>query len=166
MNDIRDFELYVDEESKTIDESASIQVREIIKLLEEDENCTINVDEIIRLDNFITSIDAPIQDKKGDDIGTAISDLIQSDEKNPDYEVTVKESIAKNISTMLCELRERDRDMISLYYGLNGQETMTLDEIGKKFDLSRERVRQINERTIRILRSKSRRYSYIKEHLK
>ena len=40
MNDIRDFELYVDEESKTIDESASIQVREIIKLLEEDEKST------------------------------------------------------------------------------------------------------------------------------
>ena len=49
-------------------------------------------------------------------------------------------------------LPEREADVLKLYYGLGSKHPMTLDEIGEKFDLTRERVRQIKEKAIRRLR--------------
>ena len=51
---------------------------------------------------------------------------------------------------------EREADVITLYFGLNGEHSMTLEEIGEKFNLTRERVRQIKEKAIRRLRHTSR----------
>ncbi|MDO8896073.1 MAG: sigma-70 family RNA polymerase sigma factor, partial [Bacteroidales bacterium] len=53
-------------------------------------------------------------------------------------------------------LTPREADVIRLYFGLNGSHPMTLEEIGEKFDLTRERVRQIKEKAIRRLKHTSR----------
>ena len=64
----------------------------------------------------------------------------------------MKESLKKEINKVLAILPKRDAEIICYYYGLKGEGYMTLEEIGKIFDLTRERVRQIKERALRRLR--------------
>ncbi len=56
----------------------------------------------------------------------------------------------------MATLTQREADVIALYFGLNGEQAMTLEEIGEKFNLTRERVRQIKEKATRRLRHSSR----------
>ena len=65
------------------------------------------------------------------------------------------ESLNKEIERALSTLTERERDIVKYFFGIGTQE-MTLEEIGEKFDLTRERVRQIKEKAIRKLRQSSR----------
>ena len=67
----------------------------------------------------------------------------------------ISESLMKEIDRALATLTERERDIIKFFFGIGVQE-MTLEEIGEKFDLTRERVRQIKEKAIRRLRHTSR----------
>ncbi|KAB2852976.1 MAG: sigma-70 family RNA polymerase sigma factor, partial [Ignavibacterium sp.] len=66
------------------------------------------------------------------------------------------ESLKQEIKNILSELPEREAEVIRLYFGLDGEYAMTLEEIGEKFNLTRERVRQIKEKAIRRLRHNSR----------
>ncbi|HQQ12934.1 MAG TPA: sigma-70 family RNA polymerase sigma factor, partial [Bacteroidales bacterium] len=66
------------------------------------------------------------------------------------------ESLRKEIDRAISTLTPREADVIKLYFGLNGSHPMTLEEIGEKFDLTRERVRQIKEKAIRRLKHTSR----------
>ena len=94
------------------------------------------------------SMDAPFA--KGED--SNLYDVISASETPmPDTEL-VKESIREEIGRVLDTLSEREADVIKLYYGIGQSSTMTLDEIGNTFDLTRERVRQIREKAIRKLR--------------
>ena len=63
---------------------------------------------------------------------------------------------AERNRTSLRTLTPREGDVIRLYFGLNGEHPMTLEEIGERFDLTRERVRQIKEKAIRRLKHTSR----------
>ena len=67
----------------------------------------------------------------------------------------INESLSTEVERALSTLTERERDIIKLFFGINTQE-MTLEEIGEKFGLTRERVRQIKEKAIRRLRHSSR----------
>ena len=67
-----------------------------------------------------------------------------------------KESLTLEIERSLEFLSSREAEIIRHYYGLNGRQAMTLEEIGEKFDLTRERVRQIKEKAIRRLKHTSR----------
>ena len=94
------------------------------------------------------SMDAPFAE--GDD--SNLYDVISASETPmPDSEL-VKESIREEIGRVLETLSEREADVVKLYYGIGQSSTMTLDEIGNTFDLTRERVRQIREKAIRKLR--------------
>ena len=66
------------------------------------------------------------------------------------------ESLQREIGRSLSTLTERERDVIQLFFGIGLQHGLTLEEIGAKFDLTRERVRQIKEKAIRRLRHTSR----------
>jgi RNA polymerase primary sigma factor len=68
----------------------------------------------------------------------------------------MRESLMKEIERSLATLSEKERDVISLYYGIGLPHGLTLEEIGAKFDLTRERVRQIKEKAIRRLKHHSR----------
>ncbi len=68
----------------------------------------------------------------------------------------IYESLRKEIDRAILTLTPREADVIRLYFGLEGQHPMTLEEIGEKFDLTRERVRQIKEKAIRRLKHTSR----------
>ena len=64
--------------------------------------------------------------------------------------------VARGLADAVLVLDQREADVITLYFGLNGEHSMTLEEIGEKFNLTRERVRQIKEKAIRRLRHTSR----------
>jgi RNA polymerase primary sigma factor len=68
----------------------------------------------------------------------------------------MSESLKKEIERALSTLTDREAEVIKLYFGLNGEHSLTLEEIGEKFNLTRERVRQIKEKAIRRLRHTSR----------
>ena len=98
------------------------------------------------------SMDAPLID--GED--SNLYDVLRSGESpNPDKEL-LHESLRTEIERALETLTPREADVIRLYFGLAGQHSMTLEEIGETFDLTRERVRQIKEKAIRPLKHTSR----------
>ena len=98
------------------------------------------------------SMDAPLVD--GED--SNLYDVIMSGESpNPDDNL-INDSLRTEIERSLTTLTEREADVIRLYFGLSSKHAMTLEEIGEKFDLTRERVRQIKEKGIRRLKHTSR----------
>ena len=94
------------------------------------------------------SMDAPFAEGEDSNLYDVIS---ASETPMPDSEL-VKESMREEIGRVLETLSEREADVVKLYYGIGQSSTMTLDEIGNTFDLTRERVRQIREKAIRKLR--------------
>jgi RNA polymerase primary sigma factor len=98
------------------------------------------------------SMDAPIGNDE--DAINLYDILINSDDQRPDSEL-VSESLKKEIERLLNTLNYREAEIIRLYFGLSKQHPYTLEEIGEKFDLTRERVRQIKGRTLKTLQRKS-----------
>jgi RNA polymerase primary sigma factor len=72
------------------------------------------------------------------------------------YEALLDESLRLEIERALDTLSSREAEVINLYFGLNHEKALTLEEIGARFNLTRERVRQIKEKAIRRLRHASR----------
>ena len=100
------------------------------------------------------SMDAPLKD--GDDSSSTMYDVLQTnDTPSPDTDL-LHESLRREIERSLRTLTAREGDVVRLYFGLNGEHPLTLEEIGERFDLTRERVRQIKEKAIRRLKHTSR----------
>ncbi len=98
------------------------------------------------------SMDAPfVQGEENN-----LYDVLENDsEEKPDTGL-MNDSLRREVQRALSTLTKREADVVSLYFGLNGENSMTLEEIGEKFNLTRERVRQIKEKAIRRLRHTSR----------
>lgn len=122
---------------------------EIAILLEITEN---EVKESMKNSGRHVSMDAPlVQDEDNN-----MYDVLRSEDgPTPETEL-LYESLRKEIERAVSTLTQREADVIRLYFGLNGSHPMTLEEIGEKFDLTRERVRQIKEKAIRRLKHTSR----------
>ena len=98
------------------------------------------------------SMDAPlIQDEDN-----TMYDVLRSEEAITPETGLLYESLRKEIDRAIQTLTQREADVVKLYFGLNAGHHMTLEEIGEKFDLTRERVRQIKEKAIRRLKHTSR----------
>jgi RNA polymerase primary sigma factor len=100
------------------------------------------------------SMDAPL--KEGDEDSSSLYDVLQNSEQNNPEKDLILESLRAEIERSLSTLKHREADVIRLYFGLDNQPPMTLAEIGLRFDLTRERVRQIKEKGIRKLKNTSR----------
>lgn len=100
------------------------------------------------------SMDAPL--KEGDEDSSSLYDVLQNSEQNNPEKELIAESLRNEIERSLSTLHLREADVLRLYYGLGGNPPMTLAEIGARFDLTRERVRQIKEKAIRKLKNTSR----------
>ncbi len=109
------------------------------------------VADTLRVSGRHVSVDAPFVD--GED-NSLLDVLVNNDSPNADRAL-IMESLAKEIFRALATLTERESDIIRLFFGIGCQE-MTLEEIGERFGLTRERVRQIKEKAIRRLRHTSR----------
>ena len=98
------------------------------------------------------SMDAPLID--GEE--TNMYDVLRGDDSPNPEDGLLHDSLKKEIERALSTLTPRESDVVRLFFGLEGKPAMTLEEIGEKFDLTRERVRQIKEKAIRRLKQQSR----------
>jgi RNA polymerase primary sigma factor len=113
---------------------------------------TSEIVDTMKISGRHVSVDAPfIQGEEN-----SLLDVLENDiEGTPDSSL-INDSLRKEVQRALSTLTQREADVIALYFGLNGEHAMTLEEIGEKFSLTRERVRQIKEKAIRRLRHTSR----------
>lgn len=93
------------------------------------------------------SMDAPIAD--GED--SSMIDFLSGDSSNTDRELAI-ESLKAEVSRILKLLTDKEQKVLRAFFGIDGSPEMTLDEIGEKYNLTRERVRQIKEKALRRLR--------------
>jgi len=109
------------------------------------------ISDTLRVSGRHISVDAPFVEGEANSL---LDVLINDDLPDADHSL-INESLSREIDRALATLTERERDIIKLFFGIGCQE-MTLEEIGEKFGLTRERVRQIKEKAIRRLRHTSR----------
>ncbi len=110
------------------------------------------VSDTLKIAGRAVSMDAPFN--QGEE--NRLLDILENDEQpSPDFTL-MSESLRSEIERALSTLSEREAEVIKLYFGLNKEHSLTLEEIGEKFNLTRERVRQIKEKAIRRLRHASR----------
>ena len=114
------------------------------------ERLDIPVDKIsdtLKVSGRHVSVDAPFVD--GED--NSLLDVLPNDDSPMADSTLNQESLSKEVNRALDQLNPRERDILKMFFGIGCQE-MTLEEIGAKFDLTRERVRQIKEKAIRRLK--------------
>ncbi|MFZ1288976.1 MAG: RNA polymerase sigma factor RpoD/SigA [Melioribacteraceae bacterium] len=110
------------------------------------------VSETLKMSNRHISMDAPFA--QGEE--NSLLDVLESDENPLPDNSLMSDSLKSEIERVLSTLTEREAEVIRLYFGFDGEHSLTLEEIGEQFNLTRERVRQIKEKAIRRLRHTSR----------
>jgi len=110
------------------------------------------VSDTLKISNSHLSLDAPFSASEDNSLIDILEDEMQP---SPD-ESLLSESLKVEIEKALDTLTPREAEVINLYFGLNHEKPLTLEEIGARFSLTRERVRQIKEKAIRRLRHASR----------
>ncbi len=95
-----------------------------------------------------TSLDAPV----GEDEDTSFGDLVGDESATTPYEDLHTKSLSSDVTDMLSRLDERESDIIRMRFGLTGDRPMTLEEVGQKFDITRERVRQLQNMALQKMR--------------
>jgi RNA polymerase primary sigma factor len=111
------------------------------------------VREILKISQKTTSLETPI----GDDDDSYLGDFIADESTVTPYEATSKRLLKENINEVLQALSDREARVLKMRFGLEGQRPMTLEEVGRKFGVTRERIRQIEAKALRKLKHPSRR---------
>ena len=94
------------------------------------------------------SLDSPL----GDDEGSTLGEVVPDDKAANPYERLQSKSLVGDVNSVLAQLEPREADIIRLRFGLEGLEPLTLEEVGDKIGVTRERVRQLQEQALRQLR--------------
>jgi RNA polymerase primary sigma factor len=124
-------------------------VEEIAQELQIDED---EVQETIKIGNTHMSLDAPLQ--QGED--AKLIDMLQDENQSRPDDGVLDISLQVEIDKTLDTLSEREKEVVKLYFGIGEDTAHTLEEIGQRFNLTRERVRQIKEKALRRLKHCSR----------
>jgi RNA polymerase primary sigma factor len=122
------------------------------EIAKELELSTVEVSDTLKISNTHLSLDAPFSISEDNSLMDVLEDEFQP---APDEDL-LSESLRLEIEKALDTLSPREAEVINLYFGLNSEKALTLEEIGTRFNLTRERVRQIKEKAIRRLRHASR----------
>lgn len=122
------------------------------EIAEELEMTAYEVSDTLKISGKHLSLDAPFN--QGDD--NRLLDVIEDDQQQPPDDLLLNESLRIEVQRALTTLSDREAEVIKLYFGLEREHPLTLEEIGERFSLTRERVRQIKEKAIRRLRHTSR----------
>jgi RNA polymerase primary sigma factor len=122
------------------------EVAEVLEIAESE------VAETMKMSGRHVSMDAPFQQGEENNLLDVMEDGLES----PPDSGLLTDSLRREVQRVLSTLTQREADVVSLYFGLDGLTSLNLEEIGEKFNLTRERVRQIKEKAIRRLRHTSR----------
>jgi len=124
------------------------EISDLLEITEQD------VKDSMRTTGRHLSMDAPLS-SSDDGSGNLYDLMISDDSPSPEHEL-INDSLRREIERALTTLTMREAEVLRCFFGLDGKAAMTLEEIGEKFDLTRERVRQIKEKGIRRLKHTSR----------
>ena len=125
-----------EEIAETMGEMAAIRVREILKIAQD-----------------TTSLETPV----GDEDDSMLGDFIADTSQPSPIESASRELLKENIEEVLSTLTDREARVLRMRFGLDGKNPMTLEEVGREFGVTRERIRQIEAKALRKLKHPSRR---------
>lgn len=111
------------------------------------------VREILKISQKTTSLETPI----GDDEDSYLGDFIEDTKQATPYELTSQRLLRENIEEVLSALSDRESKVLEMRFGLRGAKPMTLEEVGREFGVTRERIRQIEAKALRKLKHPSKR---------
>ncbi len=108
-----------------------------------------DVREVLRVSQMPVSLEKPV----GDEDDSALADFVADDSTQTPFEMVSENLQREDVRRALAALPIRDREVLELRYGLNGHEPMTLEEVGDAFGVTRERIRQIENNTLKRLKA-------------
>jgi RNA polymerase primary sigma factor len=107
------------------------------------------VREMLRMAQLPVSLEKPV----GDEDESALADFVEDDTAESPFEVASKALRRQSVARVLASLPRREREVLEMRYGITGDRVRTLDEVGRAFNITRERVRQIESRTLKKLQT-------------
>jgi RNA polymerase primary sigma factor len=110
---------------------------------------TREVREVLRMAQQPVSLEKPV----GDEEESALGDFVEDATAESPFEVASEALRRQSVSRVLASLPRREREVLEMRYGITGDRVRTLDEVGRAFNITRERVRQIESRTLKKLQS-------------
>ncbi len=126
------------------------EIVEIARQLDMDED---HVADLINISRDLISLDTPIYDEKDSSL---LSDFVEDRGYKPPHEVVVDKALRDEINQVLDTLSQKEADIIQYRFGLNGRRPMSLKEIGTRYKLTKERIRQIEKKALKRLQHPSR----------
>ena len=126
------------------------EIAEIARQLDMDED---HVADLINISRDLISLDTPIYDEKDSSL---LSDFVEDRGYKPPHEVVVDKALREEINQVLNTLSQKESDIIQYRFGLNGRRPMSLKEIGTRYKLTKERIRQIEKKALKRLQHPSR----------
>jgi RNA polymerase primary sigma factor len=137
---------FSDLEQKFQREPSAEELADVLQISQEE------VTDTMKISGRHVSMDAPFVNGEENNL---LDVLTNENDVTPDSALMI-DSLRREVQRALATLTQRESDVIAYYFGLNGEAAMTLEEIGEKYNLTRERVRQIKEKATRRLRLNSR----------
>ncbi|MGA7705554.1 MAG: sigma-70 family RNA polymerase sigma factor [Solirubrobacteraceae bacterium] len=107
------------------------------------------VREMLRMAQLPVSLEKPV----GDEDESALADFVEDDTAESPFDVASKALQRQSVERVLASLPRREREVLEMRYGITGDRVRTLDEVGRAFNITRERVRQIESRTLKKLQT-------------
>jgi len=129
------------------------EIQEIAKALDMNED---HVADLVNISRDMVSLDTPIYDEKDSSI---LSDFVEDKGQKAPEELAIDRSLREDINVVLSTLSSKEADIIQYRFGLNGKRPMSLKEIGNRYKLTKERIRQIEKKALKRLQHPSRSHS-------
>jgi len=129
------------------------EIQEIAKALDMNED---HVADLVNISRDMVSLDTPIYDEKDSSI---LSDFVEDKGQKAPEESAIDRSLREDINVVLSTLSSKEADIIQYRFGLNGKRPMSLKEIGNRYKLTKERIRQIEKKALKRLQHPSRSHS-------
>ena len=122
------------------------------------------VDYVMRIKQDIASLDASIG-REGDDEDSVLGDFVEDEERDSPEDSAANQILKEQLSEIIATLTDREQKIIRLRFGIGGGRPHTLEEVGAEFDVTRERIRQIEAKALSKLR-KNKETKKLHEYLK
>ncbi len=144
-----------------------VQIQKAAKTLQSEKGDDVDISDIANATNMkdehvmnllniskdIVSLETPVYAEKG---ASELGDFIQDEEYQSPDDIAIEKSLKEDIDAVLSTLSEKEADIIRYRYGLNGHSPMSLKDIGDRYNLTKERIRQIEKKAIKRLQHPSR----------
>lgn len=141
----------IEKARKFVQDGSDSEIREVAKLLDMD---PARVSELLSISRDMVSLEHPLYEEKD---SSSIGDFIEADRYQAPDAMAVESALRDDIETVLDTLDVKEAEVIRFRYGLGNKSPLSLKEIGDRFDLTKERIRQIEKKALKRLQHPARR---------